>query len=68
MNTIIGPSSWRLIYNATTLDVLAILETSGETSTIYSIVEFATESELTQFIIDNNLKMPPTQESEVLPW
>ena len=61
MNSISGARSWRLVYNELTLDVIAIIDTSGVTSTTFTIIEFETKDLLDQFVIDNNLKLPPLQ-------
>jgi hypothetical protein len=44
METTIGPEkSWRLVHNG--IDVLALMETGGYTTTIHTLFEAATEAE-----------------------
>jgi hypothetical protein len=62
---IAGPGySWRVVYDAAEKSVIAIVESSGKTTSIHSIAEFQTEAEAVAFIQANGLKMPPEQSLE----
>lgn len=61
METTIGPDkSWRLVHNGA--DVLALMETSGYTTTIHTVFEAATEAECMAEIERLALTPLPVQE------
>lgn len=61
MEKTIGPEkSWRLVHNG--IEVLALMETSGYTTTIHTLFESATEAECLDEIDRLKLTPIPVQE------